>query len=255
MKRLRIGIFKLTSCDGCQLSLLNLEERLLEMFKFYDIVHFKEGTDRTVKGSFDIAIIEGSITTDRQKEEVFNIREQARKVITIGACATSGGIQALRNWASLGEFKSYVYPSVETIESLSVSIPVNEHIYVDYELWGCPVSTEAIEEVLVAFILEKRPALPLYSLCMECKKKAIPCILVSSGQPCLGPVTKAGCGALCTHFRRPCYGCFGPKEGANINSLAGIFEGLDIPERDFIKLLDKMNSYAYRKARIEGIHE
>ncbi|MCX7794703.1 MAG: hypothetical protein N2257_09940 [Thermodesulfovibrionales bacterium] len=250
MKKYRIGIFKLTSCDGCQLAILNLEEYLLDLFKFYDIVHFREGTDRVFKGTFDISIIEGSVTTKIQQEEIFDIRERSRKVITIGACATSGGIQALRNWARLGEFKQSVYPSPELIDVLSISTPVSEHIYVDYELWGCPVSTEAVEETLLSFVLERTPRIPVYSLCMECKKKGIPCILVSCGEPCLGPVTKAGCGALCPSFKRPCYGCFGPRDGANLKSLIKIFEELNITEKEFLSLIDKMNSYAYRKSKI-----
>jgi len=249
MKKLRIGIFKLTSCDGCQLVLLNLEETLLELFRFYEIAYFREGTDRTLKDTFDLSIIEGSITTERQKEEVFEIRERSRKVITVGACATSGGIQALRNWSSLGFLKNIVYPSPEHIEALSTSTPVSEHIYVDYELWGCPISKNNLEEVLIDFILEKTPRIPVYSLCMECKRKAIPCVLVSSGQPCLGPITKAGCGSICPSFGRPCYGCFGPKEGANINSFGRILEKSGISEKDYLRLLDQMNSYAYRKRR------
>ncbi len=249
MKKLRIGIFKLTSCDGCQLAFLNLEETLFELFRFYEIAHFREGTDRTLRDTFDLSIIEGSITTERQKEEVFEIRERSRKVITVGACATSGGIQALRNWSSLSFLKNIVYPSPEHIEALSTSTPVSEHIYVDYELWGCPISKENLEEVLIAFILEKTPRIPVYSLCMECKKKAIPCILISSGEPCLGPITKAGCGSICPSFGRPCYGCFGPKEGANINILERILEKYGISEKDYLKLLDQMNSYAYRKRR------
>lgn len=250
MKKFRIGIFKLTSCDGCQLALLNLEEAFIDVLRFYDMAYFREGTDRAIKGTFDISIIEGSVTTKIQKEEVCDIRERSRRVITIGACATSGGIQAIRNWARLGEFKASVYPLPELIDVLSISTPVSEHIYVDYELWGCPISTEAIEEVLVSIIFEKTPRIPVYSLCMECKKKGLPCILVASGKPCLGPVTKAGCGAICPSFKRPCYGCFGPKEGANIKSLAKIFERYNISEKDFLALLDKMNSYTYRKKRI-----
>ncbi len=251
MKRFRIGIFKLTSCDGCQVSLLNLEEALLDVLRFYDIAFFNEATDRKLQGTFDIGIIEGSITTEAQKKEVFDIRERSRKIITIGACATSGGIQALRNWASLNSYKRYVYPSAELIKTLSTSTPVSEHIYVDYELWGCPVSTEALEEVLSSVVLEKTPGIPVYSLCMECKRRSIPCLLVSSGKPCLGPVTKAGCGALCPSMERPCYGCFGPKTGANIKALASIFEKNGITEKEFLRILDQMNSYAYRKAGLE----
>jgi len=216
MKRPRIGIFKFTSCDGCQLSILNLEEEISDLIEVFDIAYFREASDRPLKAPLFIALVEGSITTDRQRREIVEVREMARYLITIGACATSGGIQALRNWASLTAYKK-----------------------------------EALLETLVSFLIGKRPTIPGYSLCMECKHRSIPCILVSTAEPCLGPITRAGCGAICISFGRPCYGCFGPKEDANIESLLRHFEALGLNQKDCLLLLDKMNSYAYRKAHIE----
>jgi coenzyme F420-reducing hydrogenase gamma subunit len=251
MKKPRLGVFKLTSCDGCQLSILNMEDELLNIIDLFDIAYFREATDMPLRGEFDISLVEGSISTDWQRKEIINIRERSRSLITIGACATSGGLQALRNWTSLSAYKKYIYPSPEIINALSTSTPVSDHVYVDYELWGCPISTYALSETLVSFILGKRPGIPKYSLCMDCKKKGIPCLLVSKGEPCLGPVTLAGCGVICPSLDRPCYGCFGPKENGNIESLLRIFQNMGMTQQECILLLDKMNTYAYRKVRIE----
>lgn len=254
MKRPRIGVFKFTSCDGCQLTILNMEEEFLEPIDIIDISYFKEAIDRPLRGIYDISVVEGSITTNRQKEEIADIRERSRSLITIGACATSGGLQALRNWASLTSYKEYIYPAPDLVDALSTSTPVSDHIHVDYELWGCPVNREALSETIKSFLIGKKPTLPRYSLCMECKRKGIPCLLVSSSDPCLGPITKAGCGAICMTFGRACYGCFGPKDDANIESLMRWFKDLGFTQRYCIQLLDKMNSYAYRKVRLEQGH-
>lgn len=250
MKKKRIGVFKFTSCDGCQLALLNMDE-LLDVVEIFDIAYFKEASSKALKGDFDISIVEGSISTDWQKKEIFKIRERTRFLITIGACATSGGIQALKNWASLKDYKKEVYPSAELIYSLSTSTPISEHVYVDYELWGCPINKDSLSETLVSFMLEKRPGIPIYSLCMDCKSKGIPCIIVTESQPCLGPITKAGCGVLCPSLGRACYGCFGPKEGANIEALFKRFYDVGLTQKECMMLIDKMNTYTYRKAKIE----
>lgn len=228
-----------------------MEEELLKLLELFDIAYFREATDKPLRGQFDIAIVEGSISTDWQKEDIADIRERSRLLITIGACATSGGLQALRNWASVPAYKKYTYPSPELIHALSTSIPISEHVYIDYELWGCPVDKEALTETLISFLIGKRPGIPKFSLCMECKSVGTPCILVAKGEPCLGPITKAGCGALCPSFKRPCYGCFGPKDDANMESLLKHFQDMGLNQKECVLLLDKMNSYAYRKARIE----
>lgn len=249
MKKPRIGVFKFTSCDGCQLTILNLEEELLDLLTFFDVGYFREATDKPLRGQFDIAIVEGSITTDSQRREIIDIRERSRYLISIGACATSGGLQALRNWASISDYKKNVYPSAGFIDTLSTSTPVSEHVYPDYELWGCPIDKYSLIEVLTAYLINKKPGLPRYSLCMECKQKGIPCLLVSKSEPCLGPITMAGCGVICPSFYRPCYGCFGPREDANIESLFRQFEKLGFSKKDFSQMLDKMNTYEFRKAK------
>lgn len=251
MKNPRLGIFKFTSCDGCQLTVLNMEDELIDLIEIFDIAYFREALDKTLKGDFDISLVEGSISTEWQKKEILDIREKTRFLITIGACATSGGLQALRNWASLSRYKRDVYPIPEIIDALSTSTPISDHVHVDYELWGCPINKYALSETLISFIIGKKPTIPIYSLCMDCKNKGIPCLLVSMAEPCMGPITKTGCGVLCPSIGRPCYGCFGPKDGANIESLLMRFAEIGVSQKQCAMLLDKMNTYSYRKARIE----
>lgn len=254
MRRPRIGVFKFTSCDGCQLSILNLEEQLIALLEFFDIAYFREAADFPPRKQYDVGVVEGSISTEWQRKEIMEIRDRARFLITIGACATAGGLQALRNWANISDYKRKVYPSPDLISAFAMSTPVSEHAYVDYELWGCPIDKSALSETLVSLIIGKRPGIPVYSLCMDCKIRGIPCLLVSQAEPCLGPVTKTGCGVLCPSFGRPCYGCFGPREGANIDSLLERFRDMGLSRKETVLLLDKMNTYAYRKARIEKDH-
>ncbi len=251
MKRPRVGVFKFSSCDGCQLSILNLEDELLDLIEFFDIAYFREALDRAPLRQYDIAVVEGSVSTDGQKREIMEIREKARFLLAIGACATSGGLQALRNWANVADYKRCVYPSPDLVRTLPMSTPVSDHVYVDYELWGCPIDRHSLTETLVSFLIGKRPGMPVYSLCMDCKMKGITCVLVAHGEPCLGPITKTGCGVLCPSFARACYGCFGPKEGANIDSLLRHFEEMGIDRKEMLLLTDKMNTYAYRRARLE----
>jgi sulfhydrogenase subunit delta len=251
VRRPRIGVFKFSSCDGCQLSILNLEEELLDLFEVFEIAYFREAIDKAPLRQYDIGIVEGSISTERQRKDIVEIREKARFLISIGACATAGGLQALRNWANAADYMRLVYPSPELVSALPMSTPVSDHVYLDYELWGCPIDKEALSETLISLLVGKKPGIPIYSLCMDCKMKGLPCVLVSQGEACLGPLTRAGCGALCPSFGRACYGCFGPKEGANIDSLLRIFEEKGMSRKETVLLMDKMNTYAFRRTRIE----
>lgn len=230
-QRPRLGVFKFTSCDGCQLSILNLEEDLLALGRRLDIAYFPEASSRMKPGPYDIALIEGSISMPEHARQLSDIRKQANVLMTIGACATSGGIQALRNWASIEAFKHAVYPNPEHIHSLSTSTPISEHVHVDYELWGCPIDKHQLLNVLTDLLAGVRPNIPTHSVCLECKRQGHVCVLVAKGIPCLGPVTRTGCGAICPSMGRDCYGCFGPAENVarspglppNTSSLANHF--------------------------------
>ena len=218
--RPRVGIVKFASCDGCQLTLLDLEDELLAVAEAFDIVEFAEATSNRSAGPFDVLFVEGSISTPEQAEEIVHLREQATLLVTIGACATAGGIQALRNLGDHDAFRAAVYPHPEYVESLANSSPVSEYVKVDAELRGCPIDPGQLLEVLTALAVGRRPQLPNEAVCLECKRRGLVCVVVARGLPCLGPVTRTGCGALCPAFARGCYGCFGPRESANAAGLA-----------------------------------
>ncbi len=213
-RRPRLGVFKFASCDGCQLSVLNLEDDLLALGEVLDIAYFPEASSGMKPGPYDIVLVEGSITTPEDAARILALREQAATLITIGACATAGGIQALRNWADVESFKRAVYPSPQYIQSLRTSTPISEHVRVDFELWGCPIDKGQLLRVITDLLAGVRPRLSADSVCIECKRRGNVCVMVARGVPCLGPVTRTGCGAICPSMGRDCYGCFGPTEGA-----------------------------------------
>ncbi len=210
--RPKLAVFKFASCDGCQLSILNLEDDLLALGQALDIVYFPEASSSLGAGPYDIALVEGSVTTPEDTRRIQAVRNQTRVLITIGACATAGGVQALKDWSNVEAFKRVVYPAPEYITSLSTSTPISEHVHVDFELWGCPIDKGQLLRVLVDLLQGVQPRLPTHSVCLECKRQGHVCVLVAKGIPCLGPVTRTGCGAICPGMGRDCYGCFGPAE-------------------------------------------
>jgi coenzyme F420-reducing hydrogenase gamma subunit len=219
-KRPRIGVVKFASCDGCQLTLLDLEDELLAIAGQIDLVEFAEATSRRSAGPYDVLFVEGSISTPEQAEEIARLRAVTHRLVVIGACATAGGIQAIRNWFDHDAIRSAVYPQPEYVDSLARARPVADFVAVDAELRGCPISPSQLREYLVALVTGRRPQLPDEAVCVECKRRGIVCVAVAEGIPCLGPVTRTGCGALCPAYDRGCYGCFGPRESANTRSLA-----------------------------------
>ena len=220
---LRVGVVKLASCDGCQLTLLDLEDELLAIGARFDLVEFPEATSRRSDGPYDLLLVEGSVSTPDQAEEIQKLRDRSKLLVTIGACATAGGIQALRNFGSEPEWRASVYPQPELIESLAFATPVADHVNVDAEPRGCPIDRHQLLELLTALRVGRRPQLPDEAVCLECKRLGRVCVLVAGGMPCLGPVTQTGCGALCPGYARGCYACFGPREAANTGSLSAWF--------------------------------
>jgi len=219
-RRPRIGIVKFASCDGCQLTLLDLEDELLAIAERVDVVEFAEATSRRSAGPFDVLFVEGSISTPEQAEEIARLRAVSHRLVVIGACATAGGIQAIRNWFDHDAIRAAVYPEPAYVESLAQARPVADFVAVDGELRGCPISPAQLREFLVALVTGRRPQLPDEAVCLECKRRGVVCVAVARGIPCLGPVTRTGCGAICPAYGRGCYGCFGPRESANTASLA-----------------------------------
>ena len=242
-KRPRLGVFKFASCDGCQLSLLDLEESLLALADTVDIATFREATSRESEGPFDLTLIDGSISTARDLERIREIRRRSRTLVALGACATSGGIQALRNFQDAGEACRLVYASPETIDALATSTAIADHVPVDFELRGCPPNRHQLLEVVSAFINGRPPAIAAHSVCLECKLRGNVCVMVT-GTPCLGPVTQAGCGALCPAYHRGCYGCFGPMEAPNTASLASAYAAAGQTKQDLLRVFRTFNANA-----------
>jgi len=242
--RPRLAVFKFASCDGCQLSLLDAEDELLEIAGAVDIVYFLEATSRVEPGPYDVALVEGSITTAHDVERIREVRRQSKFLMTIGACATAGGIQALRNWADSREYLEAVYARPEYIQTLETSTAIADHVPVDFELRGCPINHHQLVEVLAALVAGRRPRTPGHSVCLDCKRRGTVCITIARGTPCLGPVTQSGCGAICPAYDRGCYGCYGPVRQANVTSLADQFVNAGTPPQHLVPLLRNFNGYA-----------
>ena len=232
-------MWKFASCDGCQLSLLDCEDELLAIAGAVEISYFLEASSATVDGPYDVSLVEGSITTPHDAERIREVRPQSKALITIGACATSGGVQALRNFADVEEFTRIVYASPDYISTLAHSTPISANVPVDFELQGCPISKEQLLEVINAYLNGRRPRIRSHSVCVECKRRGTVCVMVAHGTTCLGPVTHAGCGAICPTFNRGCYGCYGPKETPNTASL-NAWSGLE--DRDLVRVYRTFNA-------------
>ena len=250
--RPKIAVFKFASCDGCQLSLLDAEDDLPAVAGAVDIVYFPEASRAMLKGPYDIGLVEGSITTHHDAERIQQVRRQCRTLVTIGACATAGGIQALRNWKDVAEFVRYVYAKPDFISTLKLSTPIAEHVPVDFELRGCPINKVQLIELISATLAGRKPNVPTYSVCMECKRRGNVCVAVAQGVACLGPVTQAGCGSICPAYNRGCYGCFGPMETPNTDSLAKWWSQLGVKEPDLVRAFRTFNAWAepFRKESV-----
>lgn len=241
--RPRLAVWKFASCDGCQLSLLDCEDELLALAGAVEIANFPEASRTFIEGPYDLSLVEGSITTAHDAERIKKVREQSKFLVTIGACATAGGIQALRNFADVDDFVAAVYASPQYISTLKTSTPISAHVPVDFELHGCPINKQQLLEVISAFLAQRKPQIAAHSVCIECKRRGTTCVMVQ-GKPCLGPVTHAGCGAICPAFGRGCYGCFGPMETPNTASLMREWQLLGASQRDMHRALRTFNAAA-----------
>jgi len=255
VKKPKLAVWKFASCDGCQLSLLDCEDELLAIAEEVTIANFPEASRAVMKGPYDISLVEGSITTPHDAERIHRIRRMSKCLVTIGACATAGGIQALRNFADVNDFVSIVYANPAYIETLNKSTPIADHVFVDFELRGCPINKYQLVEFISATLNGRKPNIGTHSVCMECKMKGNVCVMVSSGTPCLGPVTQMGCGALCPSYNRGCFGCFGPMESPNTKSLAAWFERLQVPSDDIVRMFRGFNAYAEPFRKESEAHE
>jgi coenzyme F420-reducing hydrogenase gamma subunit len=249
VKKPKLAVWKFASCDGCQLSLLDCEDELLALAGEVEIAYFLEASRATVKGPYDLSLVEGSVTTAHDAKRIQQVRRASRKLVTIGACATAGGIQALKNFADVNDFLSVVYATPEYVSTLETSTPISAHVPVDFELRGCPIDKRQLLEVVTALLHGRKPGIPSTSVCTECKRRGTVCITVAHGTPCLGPVTHAGCGALCPTYNRGCYGCFGPMETPNTASLTKRLRVLGMDEAGVERVFRTFNVTAFEEAR------
>ena len=240
----RLAVWKFASCDGCQLSLLDCEDELLAVAGAVEIANFLEASRAVTPGPYDVTLVEGSITTEHDAGRIREARASTKILATIGACATAGGIQALRNFADVKEFASIVYAHPEYLSPLATSTPVSAHVKVDFELRGCPISKAQLLELVSALLHGRRPNIPAHSVCLDCKRLGRTCVMVALGKPCLGPVTQAGCDALCPSYHRGCYGCFGPKESANTAALSAAWQSLGASKTEIQRAFRSFNAEA-----------
>lgn len=240
----RLAVFKFASCDGCQLSLLDAEDELLAVVGEVEIAYFVEARRRTLDGPYDVSLVEGSVTTPEEVERIQEVRRQSNYLVTIGACATAGGIQSLRNWRNVDDFIDIVYAHPSYIDTLTTSTPISEHVSVDFELRGCPINKYQLLELVTALLIGRQPRMPSYSVCLECKRRGTSCVMVAQGIPCLGPVTQAGCGAICPAYNRGCYGCYGPMEAPNAEALGQRFLDLGASPAEVVRLFRSFNGYS-----------
>lgn len=250
MRKKKLAVWKFASCDGCQLSLLACEDELLVLADTIEIAYFMEATRRAKKGPYDLSLVEGSITTQHDAERIREVRRISKKLVTIGACATAGGIQALRNFGDVKEFASIVYAKPEYIDTLATSTAIADHVPVDFELQGCPVNKRELLQVISALVNDRAPNISSNAVCVECKIRGNVCVMVAHGTPCLGPVTHAGCGALCPTFARGCYGCYGPADTTNAPSLArALLDRLPVKDMERMFATFNVNAQEFRDQR------
>jgi len=251
----KLAVWKFASCDGCQLSLLDCEDELLSIAGEIDIANFPEASRAVAKGPYDLSLVEGSITTPHDAERIHKVRRQSKFLVTIGACATAGGIQALRNFNDVNEYTNTVYATPWFIETLNTSTPISNHIPVDFELRGCPINKFQLIEVVNAFLNNRKPNIDPHSVCIDCKRKGIVCVMVAHGNSCLGPVTHTGCDALCPTYNRGCFGCYGPKENPNTGSLADWFSLEGLSNENIVRKFRGFNAYAEAFRKESESHE
>lgn len=255
-QRPTVAVHKFSSCDGCQLAFLNAGEALLTLAELVEIKHFAEAGVVEPDVQADIAFIEGSITTPHEQERIKQIRANSKFLITIGACATSGGLQALRNNANSAEWMQAIYASPQFIDTLATSTAIANHVRVDLELWGCPVNGHQVLMAVRALLFGVRPLEQHDRICLECKRQGHVCVMVTQQQPCMGAVTVTGCGALCPSIGRACYGCYGPAETANTDSLSRRFAGFGLlPEeiaRRFLSINNSAPAFARAAEQVKG---
>lgn len=248
-RRPTLAVWKFTSCDGCQLALLDCEDELLPLADRVRFAHFTEASSTRLPGPYDISLVEGSITTPAEVERIRQVRERSAVLVALGTCAATGGVQALRNATDVEQLCSLVYAMPQHVSTLATSSPIAAHVRVDHELRGCPVDRGQLLDTVSALLTGRRPDLPDVPVCTDCKRRGITCLLVTGRAACVGPVTHAGCGALCPAVGRGCYGCFGPVPAANVPALVARLRRVGLADATVERVLADLGAVAAAGAR------
>lgn len=215
-KKLKVGILSLTCCEGCQISILDLGEKLFEQLKDIDIVEMNLIEETRDAPRFDVAFVEGAPITKENREKLLEVRKKADFLVALGSCAATGCIMDLKNYQDKKKAIKYVYKNTAKINNPNV-MPIWRVVKIDYRLEGCPINNQEFLEVLDCLKAGRRPSQKVFPVCYECQIKNATCLL-SLGQPCMGPITRAGCGAVCTINKKNCYGCRGPLPRINFEN-------------------------------------
>lgn len=237
----KIGVFDFASCEGCELQIVNLEEDLLELLGEVDVVTFREAM-KEHSDDYDIAFIEGTCTRKSDEARLKGIRKNAKIVVALGACATIGGINCLKNFQPMYKVKEIVYGDDAHMYETYPARPINAVINVDYYIHGCPINRDELLSVTKALLLGKTPEIPNHPVCVECKLKGNQCVF-EKGMFCLGPVTRAGCGAICPSHGHACEGCRGYVDDPNRDSEMEVLEKYGLTVDDALKRLGMFLGY------------
>jgi coenzyme F420-reducing hydrogenase gamma subunit len=245
----KVAVYKFSSCSGCQQVIINCEDELLDLAAVLDIAYFPEAKRENIPGPYDIGLVEGAISSPEEVHKIKQAREDCGLLIAMGSCAVYGGLPALKNWNSLDQIKQAVYEQPQVIDTLETAMGIDSYVKVDAVLKGCPINKDELFELITSALIGRKPSLRAHSVCIECKLYENNCQLISKDQMCMGPVTSAGCGALCPGNNRPCFGCYGPMSDANASSLGEIFKEHGLRDSDIVRMFRKFtsNADAFRK--------
>ncbi|MFW6458552.1 MAG: NADH:ubiquinone oxidoreductase [Halodesulfurarchaeum sp.] len=233
----RVAFFDFTGCEGDQLQLINLEEKLLELVEILEITSFREASSAK-SDDYQIAFVEGSAATDHDRERLEEIRENAETVVALGSCATIAGINAARNAQDFETVRERVYgEDADTIDAWPVAEPASAVIEVDHEIPGCPIDQDEFLRVVTDLVRGREPSLPSYPVCLECKLNENTCAFLR-GDVCLGPITRGGCDAICVDEGTRCWGCRGLLEDPNEDAAFDVLEEHGLTPEEVLEFYD-----------------
>ncbi len=254
MKKPRVAIFEFTDCEGCQVELMGLRERLVEIAGQVEIITWRLGQERAEPGPYDIAIIEGTPISEEERELLKRIRENSKQIIGLGSCATLGGIPAIMDPQKRKYWYEKIYGPSYKPRGLD-ALPLSAFVLVDFPIHGCPINGDEVVRIVQELLAGKKPAFRGYSVCFECKQAGNPCRLIEK-KPCLGPITQGGCGAICVTGGNACWGCFGLREEPQTEGLLDVifkFSDSDEAEKYFSMFLKRTEAYEKLRKKVKEV--